>query len=152
MSDPELTAAKRQILFYLSRRDHSARELTQKLKKRFEPNTVALAMAWAQEDRWLRDEQELAEVLVQQLQRQGKGKLRIHQILAQKGLPVPKTISQDEELESAQRALVRKLGSKERPVEKEEVEKLRLKMMRFLAQRGYTSEIIRKVIYEHFQS
>lgn len=140
-------AAKRKVMDMMARRDHSEKEVRQKLRDKFsdEDNLDELiqeAVDYAKDNRWLGDPQELAYRLADMLHRRYKGIYYINNYLRDKGLPsVEKDTSY--ELEKAMEIVQSKWGELEKPSREEKA-----RIGRFLAARGYDSETVRKVIYE----
>lgn len=129
------------VMDLISRREHSEKELKQKLKKReFTPEEIEGAVEKAKEHRWLGKPEEVAMRFAEQLHRKNKGIHFINSTLHEKGLP---SVGRDEtlELEKA-KSLVKTKYAKFSEFTREE----KLKVMRFLASRGFDSSTIRKVI------
>jgi regulatory protein len=135
--------AKEKIIDYLQRRDHSEKELRLKLKKfDYTNDEIEAAFIWVKERNYLINPLELSKRHTERLQRQKKGRKYIQQYLQQKGLP-PCPIDSDSELHNAielAKQIVTKNGTLDR--------KLREKIGRKLLSRGFTPDIVRKVIYE----
>ena len=133
---PPVTAQNK-LMDYLARRDHSEKELREKLSKNFEVEEIDRAIQTAKDSGWMADPQELAEKVRDSLSTKGKGAAYIRQYLIKKGLP---TVSFDEDLELEKgRKLIAPLiqRGEDKP-----------KLHRYLVNRGYEHSIIRKVIYE----
>lgn len=76
------------MVMLLSRRDHSERELIEKLKKaEHSPEEIADAITFAKEKNWLPDEAVLAARESTRLARAGKSPSQINTWLRKKGLP-----------------------------------------------------------------
>jgi regulatory protein len=125
---------------YLARRDHSELELQEKLTRDFMPDTVGKALSCARERKWLSDPTELAERVAVNLGAKRKGQLYIQNYLRRKGLPVVKA-DEGQELNKA-RELV------EMRFDRQLDFTLKQKAYRFLANRGFEDQIIKKVLYE----
>lgn len=142
---PPLTV-RNKMMDIIALRDHSEKELRQKLKKYEFPNEdIDNALEFAREHDWLPSSQDenlkLSEEMARGLHRRNKGIVYINHFLQEKGLP---SLSPDHELEveKASRCLENK-----KPREKtEDPEKYKLKLSRFLAARGFQMEVIRKVL------
>lgn len=129
----------------LARRDHSEKELRQKMSERFTPARIEEALEEARLSRWLAEPQDLAERTAEGLRRRGKGRRYVDNYLKEKGLP-PTTFDADRELEKALELVENKLPSEARG---EKIERgQREKLGRFLLARGFDPAIVRKVIYE----
>lgn len=135
--------AKEKIIDYLYRRDHSEKELRLKLKKfDYATTEVEAAFAWVKERNYLIDPHELSKRHTERLQKQKKGRRYIQQYLKEKGLP-PCPIDNDSELHNAIE-LAQQIAKKNATLDR----KIREKIGRKLLARGFTSDIVRKVIYE----
>lgn len=121
-------------LLYLSKRDHSIRELVQKLKKNYSPDEIEAALIFLQENNWLKKPEKLAEDFAQQLGRKNRGILQIQRKLMQKGLPRVKA-NPEHELEKACSLVQRRFSDLSTLEQK-------AKAYRFLAQRGFTTSTI----------
>jgi regulatory protein len=138
----------------LARRDHSEKELRQKLKLRFTSEEIDQAVEYGKAHGWIPDSAEdqvrLAEKSAAELHRKNKGVAYINHQLRKKGLPPIKSDS-SQELEKAL-ALVKNKYSVEGGLSREETQKLKAKMGRFLISRGFGLETVqqtlRKVIYD----
>lgn len=129
---------------FLSRRDHSEKELKTKLLKYFSSREVDFAITLAYEKKWLKKPLELAHQLAEELHRKRKGWLYILHSLKEKGLP---EISCDEEKEEEKCRwwIEKKFSSINNPslVEKQ-------KVVRFLTNKGFTQSVSHKVFEEYF--
>lgn len=72
---------------YLARRDHSEKELIEKLSNHFEWEEIEPAIAEMKERGWLLPPEELAQKVTESLHRKNKGHLYIQHFLRKKGLP-----------------------------------------------------------------
>ncbi|MBX2988523.1 MAG: regulatory protein RecX [Bdellovibrionaceae bacterium] len=126
----------------LARRDHSEKELLEKLADRFPREEILEAVQFARDNRWMPDEKDLSLRVADSLHRRSKGIRSINQKLKEKGLP---TVSGDPEveLEKALRLAQTKWSGEEPPDRA-----TRERIGRFLLSRGFESGIVRKVIYE----
>lgn len=138
------------MMNYLARRNHSEKELREKLESQYTPEDIENAIAYGKSKGWIPDSEQdliaLAEKTAADLRRRGKGSEYINQYLEQKGLPAIKSDSMDE-LEKARQLVKNKFTPLESPTDREQ-EKYKAKMGRFLVSRGFDTEIVRKVIYE----
>lgn len=128
------------LVGYLARRDHSIRELRQKLSKYHEAEEVISALEKAQERGYLVDGNTLAERASAQLLRRGKGPAHIRAYLKKKGLPYL-GVPESAELVRAARLVIDKM-KKNPPYTLEEKKKI----FRFLGSRGFSAGVARKVI------
>lgn len=135
---------------YLSRRDHSAKELRDKLnKKKFDKNLIEKAITWVAERGYLRPPQELSQSLSNQLVRRGKGRLYILQYLKKRGLPPPEASDHEVELQSALELAQRVIKQRNLKLPNQILDRAtREKIGRKLMSRGFSFDIVRKVIYE----
>ena len=137
---PNKSAFEKSIDF-LAKRDHSEKELTEKLELRQYTNAEikeALDELW--EQNYLLPPEELAEKLTNQLNLRGKGKSYIQQYLQKKGLPNTE-ISSDTEFQKGLDLIERKLRCKP-PFTWE----LKAKITRYLGNRGFDYDSIRRII------
>lgn len=141
-------AAKRKVMDLLARRDHSEKELKQKLRDRFIDEEGGLeaieeALNFAKDNNWIGDPVALAQRMADMLHRRNKGIHYINNYLREKGLP---SVDPDKnlELEKALAIVENKYKNKDQEFSREE----RARIGRLLASRGFDSETVRKVIYE----
>lgn len=135
--------AKEKIIDYLQRRDHSEKELRLKLKKfEYSSEEIEAALAWVKERNYLAEPVELSKRHIERLQKQKKGQNYIQQYLHKKGLP-PCPIDKNSELHNAIE-LAKQIAVKNDTLDR----KIREKIGRKLLSRGYSPDIVRKVIYE----
>jgi len=166
--------AKKKVMDLVSMRDHSEKELRTKLKEYFRRNiqyrkrlakkqnreyteetpenqaeiqeAIDGAIEFAKDHKWLGDPEVLAGKMANMLHRKNKGISYINNKLKQKGLP---TVSSDRDLELEKAlALIKNKFSGFSALTWEEKRKEQARVARFLASRGFDSEIVRKVIYE----
>lgn len=134
--------AKQKIMDLLARRDHSEKELFDKLSIHFSSEESREAIEYAKVNNWLCDPQVLAQRTAEILDRRHKGKNYIQRYLQKKGLPKVESNS-ELELEKAL-SLVKNKWSNGQSLSRNEKEKIG----RFLISRGFENSIVRKVIYE----
>jgi len=130
-------SARVKAMDYLARRDHSEKELYEKLKKNFDPTEITLAIEEIKERGWLIPEHDLSEKVTQSLHRKNKGIHYIHQFLTKKGLPLT-SVDHEVELEKAMQLVNSRIKD---PTNLSKVSSL-------LKNRGFDTETIGKVIYE----
>lgn len=140
-------AAKRKVMDIIARRDHSEKELRQKLRDKFgdeEDGMEAIeeAIAFAKDNNWLGDPSALAYRLADMLHRRNKGIYYINNYLREKGLPAVET-DRALELEKAL-AIVKNKYDEDYDFTRED----KARVGRLLASRGFDSETVRKVLYE----
>jgi SOS response regulatory protein OraA/RecX len=124
----------------LARRGHSELELRQKLGRTYADDDVNEAIEFARESGWMTEPEELAERVAAELGRKKKGHLFINQFLKSKGLPlVAKDL--DAEVERGREIAETRLG-KPGPYSFDEKRKIH----RWLANRGFDDETIRRVL------
>ncbi len=129
---------------YLARRDHSERELIEKLSPFHEKNEIQKALEYAKESKWLTPPQILSRRIFENLNHKGKSNSYIQHVLKKKGLPYL-TLTDDKEAHKAYHLVIKHFG-------KEQLKEYnkKQKIMRWLAYRGYSSHIIQKVLNEEF--
>lgn len=140
-------AAKRKVMDIVARRDHSEKELRQKLRDKFSEeddsqDIIDEAIEFAKDNRWLGDPVDLAHRLAEMLHRRNKGIYYINKYLKEKGLPAV-DVDRQIELEKAL-AIVKNKFEENHKFSRED----KAKVGRLLASRGFDSETVRKVIYE----
>ena len=123
---PQKTAYERMVDL-LSRRDHSAKELTEKLRKaEHTPEEIEKAIAFARERKWLPDEKVLASRESARLARAGKSPAQISVWVKKIGLPTSgfeidpeEAVSEDESAyKTAMKSWARLVRTAERDVER----------------------------------
>lgn len=121
------------IADYLARRDHSPKEIQEKLerKKIFDKDEILEALHKAKEHGWFLPEDELAQKVHQHLVRKRKSYKYIQQYLHSKGLPGTK-FNASEEAESIRRHLQKKFQNLDN-IEYDDKQKA----LRSLAQKGF---------------
>ena len=165
MQQPPMTIkakAKFRMMDLLAQRDHSEKELRQKLrnylrpkKTRYKPlpseekiaeimeqvvEAINEAIEYAKTHNWLAPPEKVSNSFGNSLHRRKKGIHYINQYLAQKGLP---PIAVDSEL-AAQKA--QELLNRKYPDVQTQPREIKAKAMRFLASRGFSMEVIRQLI------
>ena len=134
----------------LTGRDHSKYELTRKLKQRgFKQQDIEKAVSECIRLDYINDER-TARVYIRQLIRKGYGVKRIRHDMDKKGLrgkqvqnKLSETFSDADEHDSAVRVLKKNIRRFER---ESDPKKRRDKIFRFFYARGFSQEIIRKVL------
>lgn len=141
-ADQKKKSAIDKIVDYLSVRDHSEKEIREKLTlKEFGQSEIDEGMELAQEQGLMLEPAKLSENVSGQLNRKHKGILYINQYLKSKGLPC---VHPDWELEIEKaRELVLKRFTKNPPYTIEEKQDI----YRYLSNRGYADQTINKVIH-----
>ncbi|MCB0393447.1 MAG: regulatory protein RecX [Bdellovibrionales bacterium] len=127
---------------YLAQRDHSVKELREKLRRKFSVAEVNRAIESAHENGWLLPPEELATKVAESLHRKGKGRNYISRYLSLKGLPGV-TWNEEVEVEKGREIIEKKIGHSP-PYTMDE----RKKAFRLLMNRGYESAVARKVCHE----
>lgn len=146
-----LQQAKKKLMDLVARRDHSLKELRQKLSQHCDRETVEKTLQWAEEQNWLAPPQKLQTQVSEQLARRGQGIRRINQKLKSLGLESIKS-TLDEELARAQQLVRNKWTARDfQNLDFKETQKLKAKIMRFLATRGYESGIIGTILKTEFK-
>lgn len=135
-------SALEKIVDYLSVRDHSEKEIRNKLTlKEYEADEIDEGVELAQEQGLMLEPEKLAENVSDQLNRKHKGILYINQYLKSKGLPC---VHPDWELEVEKaKELTLKRIKKNPPYTIEEKQDI----YRYLTNRGYADQTINKVIH-----
>lgn len=120
----------------LYRRDHSEKELRTKLNQWYTAEAVDVALAKAEEQKWLKNPEELSQIMGGWLHRRGKGLRTVNQTLKEKGLP-PVARDADKELEKARSLLMKKFRNQTKLDFKD-----KQKAYRMLASRGFDHDTI----------
>lgn len=137
MSDKPQKTVWVKAMDYLAVRDHSEKELMEKLQKRYELEEILTTLEEMKQRGWILPPEELAEKVTHSLNRKNKGFLYIQAFLKQKGLPnTPKDL--DLELEKAHNIITSKA--------KDLSDHKRLASL--LKNRGFDTETISRVIHE----
>jgi regulatory protein len=134
---------------YIAERDHSEKELKDKLRRlkdphdrtkpRFSAEEINNGIEWAHSNKWFKPSDQLAESVAQTLHNKKKGIRYINAYLAEKGLP-PQPADDQHELEKAIQLIQRKILTKTID------SNLKLKLSRFLISRGFRADIVSKAL------
>jgi regulatory protein len=161
--NPFTSPAHRRMMDVLASHNHSEPELREKLTRYFRQlctrgnidfieeesriqQAIDQAVQVAKSKRWLLEPETLSAELADKLHRKNKGIDYINQYLEARGLP---PVAQENELELEKaRTLVKNKYSDFSELTSEERLKVEAKAARFLATRGFSSDVVRKVIYE----
>lgn len=140
--------ASHKMMDYLANRTHSEKELRTKLQKHYTPEEIENAIEYGKTKGWIASTDEALNDLSQEtaaaLSRKGKGADYINQFLQEKGLPQIKADSSSE-LEKARQLVENKFDPLDNP-SREEREKRKAKIGRFLMARGFDMETIEKIV------
>lgn len=140
---------QRWVMHLLSRKNYSRKELREKLSKRYSMTMVTDVLVWAEQNRWMMDEREIAERTVELLQQKNKGKRYILNYLKKRGLPHI-DLDMDQELAKAQSLLDAKwpqlITQWDELSEYQEKQKFKAKLLRHLISRGFEMGIAQKAI------
>jgi len=152
---PDISSANYQkvlnsALRILTGRDHSRHELIRKLKQRdFAPQDIAKAVSECERFDYINDER-TARLYIRQMNSKGYGVKRIRHAMNQKGLRgkrfqdiLDETLSAVDELKSAERIWQKNIKRFER---ESDLQKRKEKVCRFLYARGFSQDIIRKLV------
>jgi regulatory protein len=150
IQNSDVTAAFNLAVACLARRDHTRQELYAKLRGKGFVKTAAIrALDRCEELNYL-DDAKTAGILFNQLCRRGYGPRRIRLAMVQKGLDsdlieelVGRDCSRDWELETAGRMLAKRAPSLSR---EQDQRRRREKAYRYLANRGFSREVVTQVI------
>lgn len=140
----------------IAKRDHSEKELQQKLsrvkkwdnkkERLYSDEEIAGVISWARDNRWLQEGTYLSERWADTLNKRKKGIKYINAYLNQKGLPAVSK-NQEVEVDKALNLLRKKMNTKAFQKAIEGAGKLdqeiKLKLTRFLISRGFDQETIR---------
>ncbi len=150
------------MMDYLTRRDHTEKELRQKLSKTFLPDEVEKALQFARARKWLpstdKELYEFSQKVGAALGRKNKGAHYINQYLTDIGLP-PLNEDFSLELNKAQDLFERKFQKKwtalrsDLPLERnpdffDELRHFKGQVFRFLQSRGFSIAVCQKILSE----
>ena len=147
MTGDDHAASREAAIRFLARREYAVAELQGRLTQRgHEPETVAAVVAELAEEGLVSDER-FAEAFVNSRLERGQGPMKIGAELRQRGvepaLAEPHLEAVDW-MEQARSAYHHRFGDADPPADHRE----RAKRMRFLQQRGFTAEQVRRVVGE----
>jgi regulatory protein len=142
----DLAQAKKLVINWISRRDYSEFELKQKLERIAPPGTMNEVISWCHQQKLILSPEVMTEMVIQKFDRQKKGIEQINHQLRKMGLV---EILEDTsiELEKSTQLIFKKIGQilRTKPwssLDFEEKQMVKAKVFRFLATRGFSSEII----------
>lgn len=130
----------------LARRNHSEKELREKMSRFFEPEIIDQVIEEAWERHWLLPPEELAETAARSWSRSNKSARYIQEQLKKRGLP-PVDVDEEEELQKMKTLLEKKFRLSDVDTLNLSYED-RVKAYRYLKYRGFADSLIRKVIHE----
>lgn len=122
---------------YLARRDHSEKELREKLSRTYEAEEVEHAIEYVHSNGWMMPPHELSLKVTESLNRKKKSYFFIINYLRQKGLP---TVEMNADIEFEKALSILELKAKDLSDYKH--------LHSLLKNRGFDTDIIRKVINE----
>lgn len=147
-----LSEAKKKLMDFVARRDHTEKELRKKLSLRCDAETVEKTLAWAKEQNWLASPEKLKTQFAEQLSRRGKGVRKINQKLKELGLDTVKSDKESELAKAKKLALAKWSASDFKGLDFKEAQKLRAKIMRYLITRGYESDVVSSILKTEFKT
>ena len=124
----------------IAKRDHSVKELTDKLSRHHEMDEINDAIALADEYGWMKKPEDLAEAWKRVATRKKRGNLWLKNEMIKKGLPTHK-MDPEEEIAVARELVLGKFG--EAPWE----QKVQGRIARFLTSRGFNFSIVSDIIF-----
>ena len=139
-----LRTARHRAVAWLSRREYATGEMRQKLEQReFAPDVVAQTMGWLERNDLISNER-FSEAFCRRRARQGYGPQRVRMELRQRGVPsaLADAALEAECWQEAARAAWQKRFKSRLPESARE----RAKQQKYLAQRGFSHDMIRSVI------
>ena len=144
--DLDLSESKKRAVHWFSIRDYSELELQKRLAKVTNPEVAAETLAWCHQQKLIKAPEAMTELIIEKLTRQKKGIEQINYELNKRGLSEI-TADPDAELEKAIVLMSKKLMQTLRTqpwssLTNPDKQKTKAKVFRFLATRGFTSEII----------
>lgn len=133
----------------LYRRDHSVKELQDKLKPYYEQEAIDRALEKADSQKYLKEPADLSVQVMRSMHRRQRGHLKIAHELQKKGLPALEP-DREMELEKARQLLEKLIQKDIDDIPSDERMKLKQKAFRFLQNRGFDFETIRQSVDEKF--
>lgn len=146
-----LAEAKKKLMDFVARRDHTEKELRKKLSLRCDADVVEKTLAWAQEQNWLAAPEKLKTQFADQLSRRGKGIRKINQKLKELGLETVKSDKNSELLKAKKLVLAKWSAADFKNLDYKETQKLKAKIIRFLITRGYESDVVNTILKNEFK-
>jgi regulatory protein len=140
MIKPKRRKASLAAMDYLAMRDHSEKELRQKLSKNYTPEEIAHAIEYVSENGWMMNPVELAQKVSEMLHNKKKGYLYICQYLREKGLPQVNKV-EELEIEKGLAIIAAKLE-----LEPPFAWETKPKVQRLLVNRGFDPSTIRNIL------
>jgi regulatory protein len=144
--DIDPAAIRLAAMNYLARREHTRRELKQKLAKRFKSADLVDEQLERLADEGLQSDTRFAESFVRQRYNNGYGPLRIRQELGQKGVPDSDIegamSSQDYDWYASAKAVLERKFGPERAADLRE----KAKRSRFMQYRGFSAEDFQRLL------
>ena len=137
---------------YVANRDHSEKELRQKMELQCEANIIEEALSWAKSQKWLATAEDLTAKVSEQLHQRGQGIHLINQKLEAKGLPSVEATSDQEFSKACHLVLAKWPKSAFNDLTSAESQKLKAKIMRFLISRGYELEIVEQILKNEYNA
>jgi regulatory protein len=147
---------KKYVLKLLSYRPYTCFEIKQKLKqKNFSEEEIEETVAFLKEKQLLDDRRWAREWLQERVRNKPRGKSLLKEELRKRGIPpqiieeeIKKIFKEVKEIDLASQLLEKKFLSKK--LEKIEKEKIKSQIYSFLTRRGFSDEIIEKILYKFF--
>lgn len=156
VAELDFAQVKKRVAHWISKKDYSESELRTKLNRLTNEDVVADAIAWCHQLKLIPPPAIMTENIVDRLNRQKKGIEQINHTLTEKGL-AEVTEDRDAELEKAIDLVDKKMAQTLRSQTWKELgfddkQKTKAKAFRFLATRGFTSEIIQSSFEKWLQN
>ncbi len=148
----DLAQAKKKIMDYVAHRDHSEKELRQKMEHQCASDIIDEALSWAKMQKWLATPEDLTLKLAEQLHQRGQGIEVINQKLEAKGLPQIQSTSDQEFSKACDLVLAKWSKNVFNDLTSSESQKLKGKIMRFLLSRGYELEIVEQILKNEYNA
>lgn len=135
------------IADYLARRDHSVKEIEEKLaqKKIYDPEKIKEALQKAIDQKWFLPDDELAEKVARAMTLKSKSHYFILNYLREKGLPAVE-FSEESEIMAIRKCLIKKFKNHQNLSYED-----KQKAMRLLSSRGFHRETCYKVLDQNFE-
>lgn len=142
----DFTGAKKRVTYWIAKKDYTESEIREKLIRWTNADVVNATVEWCHELKLIPENEKFSESIVRSLNIQKKGIQQINQKLKKKGL-AQITADRETELVKAADLIQKKMAqflkvSAWKALSFADKQKTKAKVFRFLATRGFTSEII----------
>jgi len=143
--------AKFRIMELMSTRDHTLKEIQNKIRPRCDDSIFNQAIEWLSSQTWLPEESQIQEQVIHALGQRKKGQNYINRKLNQMGLKSVQ-LNIESELKKALDCIQNKWDKEDLDhLDFKEKQKAKAKVIRFLAGRGFNLNVASKAYNEYFK-